>query len=104
MRGGIKRWRACGDSRRCLGSGDSRFEMDGRKRGLYSVMSTSIPSSGSTRSSVSAQWIPLSEVDEGETTALDEPGTPMSGQRSLGGDEIVTGGEKPKGGKTGGES
>ena len=67
-------------------------------------MSASIPSSVSTRSSTSVQWILPSGVDEGEATTLDELGTPMSGHKSLEGDEIVTGGEKPKGGKTGGES
>jgi len=35
---------------------------------------------------------------------FDELATPMSGHKSLVGDEMVTGGEKPKRGKTGGES
>ena len=67
-------------------------------------MSTCIPSSISIGSSTSAQWVLLSEMGGGEATALDEPGTPMSGHNSLEGDGIVTGGEKPKGGRTGGES
>ena len=78
--------------------------MEGKNRGLYSVMSTSIPSSVSTGSSISVQCTLSPATGEGDAMALDEPGTPMSGHKSLEGDEIVTGGEKPKGGKTGGES
>ena len=74
--------------------------MEGKNLDRYSVMSTSIPSSISTGSSISAH----PATGEGEAMTLDEPGTPMSGHNSLEGDEIVTGGEKPKGGKTGGES
>lgn len=78
--------------------------MEGGNRALCSVMSTSIPSSVSTGSSKSVQWTLFPGVDEVEVTTLDEPGAPMSGQKSLEGDEMVTGGEKPRGGKTGGES
>lgn len=67
-------------------------------------MSTSIPSSVSTGSSKSAQLTPSPGIGEGEAMILDELEIPMSGQKSLEGDGMVTGGEKPKGGKTGGES
>ena len=78
--------------------------MEGGNRVLCSVMSTSIPPSISTGSSKSEQWTPSPGIGEGEAMTLDELGTPISGQKSLEGDEMVTGGEKPKGGKTGGES
>jgi len=102
--GGTKRWRVRGDSRRCLGSGGWKLEVEGENRVLYSVMSTSIPSSVSTGSSKSVRRTLSPGIGEGEAATLDEPGTPMSGQESLEEDEMVIGGEKPKGGKTGGES
>ena len=77
--------------------------MEWGNRRLDSVMSSSIPSSASTKSSISAGQA-LSEVRGGEVAYLDEPGTLKSGHNPLEGDEIVTGGENPKGGNTGGES
>ena len=78
--------------------------MEGENRVPYSVMSTSIPPSVSTRSSKLVRWALFPGIGEGEAATLDEPGMPMSGQESLEEDKMVTGGEKPKGGKTGGES
>jgi len=76
--------------------------VEGENRVVYSVMPTSIPSSISTGSSKSVGWSLFPGINEEEAVTLDEPGTPMSGQESLEEDKMVTGGEKPKGGKTGG--
>lgn len=78
--------------------------MEGKNRLLNSVMSISTPSSVSTGSSMSARCATVLGPCGGEATTLDELGTPMSSHNSLEGDEIATGGEKPKGGRTGGES
>lgn len=77
---------------------------ESKNRLLYSDVSTSIPASVSIGSSVSVGYALPLEMYEGEAASLDEPGAPMSGHKSLEGDVMVTGGEKPKGGKTGGES
>jgi len=74
--------------------------MEGGDRASYSVMSTSIPLSVSSGSSPSVRQALLLGKYEGEATTLDELATPMSGHKSL---EIAIGGEKPKGGRTGGE-
>ena len=78
--------------------------MEGKNRLPNSVMSTSFPSSVSSGSSSSVRYTLLLEVYGRELTALDEPETPMSCHKSPEGGEIVTGGEEPRGGKTGGES
>lgn len=78
--------------------------MEGKVRILHSVMSASIPSSVSVGSSTSGQYALLLEIYGVEGTTLDDPGMPTSGHKSLEGDEIVNGDEKPKGGRTGGES
>ena len=103
-RGGTNRWRDHGDSGKCLGSGEWGLEVEGGSRPSYSVMSTSIPPSISSGSSPSVRQAPFLGKGEGEATTLDELATPMSGHKSPEGDEIAIGGEKPKGGRTGGES